>query len=289
MNISILVGANRATVRLKVNGKVNGTDITKVKFLYRKETVSEYTETDEYELKTNGDIYGYGPFFYDLNGLEPETKYYIKMAVTNADNIETEEKIFTTCGLGSFEFNKTGYLDTDTKNQEKFFTCLKDFKERMIGIGYNYITFGERALGINKGILNEEGGLSAKVYCSSSKAGDSGGLTYGYLGDIYISPKRFDLYVLSHEYRHFCGLSYDGYHGDLKRGPKFGNEKLKEYSSNISKVVNFCRGGDDENFEIYMYNGENSIDSNIIPRVAGKLLIFFLLKAISLNDIDIVY
>ena len=96
MNISILVGANRATVRLKVNGKVNGTDITKVKFLYRKETVSEYTETDEYELKTNGDIYGYGPFFYDLNGLEPDTKYYIKMAVTNADNIETEEKIFTT-------------------------------------------------------------------------------------------------------------------------------------------------------------------------------------------------
>ena len=137
MNISILVGANRAVVRLKVNGKVNGTDITKVKFLYRKETASEYTETDEYELSANGSIYGYGPFFYDLNGLEPETKYYIKMAVTNADNLETEEKSFTTCRLGSFEFNDTGYLDTDTKYQEKFFTCLEDFKEIMIGIGYN--------------------------------------------------------------------------------------------------------------------------------------------------------
>lgn len=288
MNISILVGADRATVRLKVNGKANGVDITKVKFLYRTETASEYTETDEYELKANGDIYGYGPFFYDLNGLEPETKYYIKMTVTNADNLETEEKSFTTCGLGVFEFKKTGYLDTDTKHQENFFTCLKNFKERMIGIGYNYITFGERALGINKGILNEEGGLSAEVYYDSSEVGEAAGLTHGYLGKIYLGPWP-GLNTLVHEYRHFCGLDYNGYHGNLKRGPKFGDEKLKEYSSNISKVVNFCRGGDGENFEVYMYNGENSIDSNIIPRVAGKLLGFFLLKALSLNDIDIVY
>lgn len=287
MNISILVGANRATVRLKVNGKVNGVDITKVKFLYRKETVSEYTETDEYELSANGSIYGYGPFFYDLDGLEPETKYYIKMAVTNADNIETEEKSFTTCGLGVFEFNETGYLDTDTKNQEKFFTCLENFKERMIGIGYNYITFGERTLEENKSKLNEEGGLSAKVYCDSYKIGAAAAVTYGYLGKIYLGASHSNLSVLLHEYRHFCGLSFDGYHGELNQGPKFA--KFPEYSSNISKVVNFCRGGDGENFEIYMYNGENSIDSNIIQESGGRLLNFFLLKALSLNDIDIVY
>ena len=288
MNISILVGANRATVRLKVNGKANGTDITKVKFLYRKETVSEYTETDEYELSANGSIYGYGPFFYDLDGLEPETKYYIKMVVTNADNQETEEKSFTTCELGVFEFNDTGYLDTDTKYQEEFFTRLEDFKERMIGIGYNYITFGERTLEENKSKLNEEGGLSAKVYCDSYKVGEAGAVTVGgYLGNIYVKPGGPSLYTLLHEYRHFCGLSYDGYHGALTIGPKFAS--FPEYSSNISKVVNFCRGGDSENFEIYMYNYENSIDSNIIQRSGGRLLSFFLLKALSLNDIDIVY
>lgn len=287
MNISILVGANRATVRLKVNGKANGVDITKVKFLYRTETASEYTETDEYELKTNGDIYGYGPFFYDLNGLEPETKYYIKMAVTNADNQETEEKSFTTCGLGVFEFNETGYLDTDGTNQKNFFACLENFKERMIGIGYNYITFGERILETYKNKLNEEGGLSAKVYCDSYKVGEAGAVTVGrYLGNIYVKP-YIDLDRLLHEYRHFCGLSYDGYHGAIVKGPEFAS--FPEYSSNISKVVSFCRGGDGENFEIYMYNGENSIDSNIIRRVGGKLLGFFLLKALSLNDIDIIY
>lgn len=283
MNISILVGADRATVRLKVNGKANGVDITKVKFLYRTETASEYTETDEYELKTNGDIYGYGPFFYDLNGLEPETKYYIKMVVTNADNQETEEKSFTTCRLGVFEFNDTGYLDTDGTYQKNFFTCLENFRERMIGIGYNYITFGERTLEENKSKLNEEGGLSAKVYCDSYEVGEAGAVTVGrYLGNIYVKPD-IGLDRLLHEYRHFCGLSYDGYHGAIKFA------FFPEYSSNISKVVNFCRGGDGENFEIYMYNGENSIDSNIIRRVGGKLLSFFLLKALSLNDIDIVY
>ena len=288
MNISILIGANRAIVRLKVNGKANGVDITKVKFLYRTETASEYTETDEYELSANGDIYGYGPFFYDLNGLEPETKYYIKMAVTNADNQETEEKSFTTCGLGVFEFNDTGYLGTSDYFQKVFFTCLENFRERMIGIGYNYITFGERTLEENKSKLNEEGGLSAKVYCDSSEVGEAGGVTVnGYLGKIYLGPGT-GLNTLLHEYRHFCGLDYDGYHGDLTVGPKFGD--FPEYSSNISKVVNFCRGGDSENFEIYMYNYENSIDSNIIQTAGGgRLLGFFLLKALSLNDIDIVY
>ena len=286
MNISILVGANRVTVRLKVNGKANGVDITKVKFLYRKETVSEYTETDEYELSANGSIYGYGPFFYDLNGLEPETKYYIKMAITNADNEETEEKSFTTCGLGVFEFNDTGYRDTDGTYQERFFTCLANFRERMIGIGYNYITFGERTLRDVTDRLNEEGGLSAKVYGDSHHTGEAAG-TSSYLGEINLMPMYSTLSTLLHEYRHFCGLDYEGYHGEITVGPEFAH--LPEYSSNISKVVNFCRGGDSENFEIYMYNGENSIDSNIIPRVEGKLLGFFLLKALSLNDIDIVY
>ena len=127
MDISILVGANCATVRMKVNGKT-GNDITRFKFFYRKETDTEYAETNEYYVQAYGTTYGYGPFFYDLNGLEPETKYYIKMVVTNVGGLETQEKSFTTCKLGVFEFNDTGYFDTDNR-QNAYFTLLENFKK----------------------------------------------------------------------------------------------------------------------------------------------------------------
>lgn len=286
MDISILVGANCAAVRMKVNGKT-GNDLTRVKFFYRKETDTEYAETNEYYVQAYGTTYGYGPFFYDLNGLEPETKYYIKMVVTNVGGLETQEKSFTTCKLGVFEFNDTGYFDTDNR-QNAYFTLLENFRAKMIGVGYDYIVFGERTLPENSKYLDENGGLSAKVYCDSRKVGDAAAVTVGgYMGKIYLSPGYTSSDTLLHEYRHFSGLVYSGYHGDIMTGPKFAN--FPEYSSNISKVVNFARGGDGENFEIYMYNRENSIDDRIIPRMGGKNLGFFLIKALGLNDIDIVY
>lgn len=274
MDISILVGATCAVVRIKIKTYVNNTK-TKWQILYKKASSSgnfEYSPELDYES-----VYGGGPLFYDLTGLEQNTRYAIKMVVTSGYNAgaETSVKYFTTCANGDFDYAETRYMDS-ASHQAGFNTLLDIFKNSMIAVGYN--------------------GKEAKVYCKKSEVGNSGAITYYGSGLIYLKEDNLSFQVLAHEYRHFLGLSLSRkdlficYHGDDPCGEGFS--RGTNWFKNICKVIGFCRGRDEEDSEVYMFFGENSIDSIEIPREESdmyNLLQIFLLKALTGNSITIVY
>ena len=117
-------------------------------------------------------------------------------------------------------------------------------------------------------------------------------LTDGFKGTIYMAS--WNIGTLIHEYRHYLGLSPKAgkpdflYHGDDPCDAGFDRTNHPEYCSNISRVAGFARGIDSDEMEIYMHHGENAVDDHYIPE-DNNLLGFFLLKALGLNDITIVY
>ena len=296
MDISVLVGATCAVIRIKICAWV-GSYETKWKFYYKKASESTYTQTDELACYHN-DVYGKGPMFYDLTGLEPETTYNLKLVITNGDPslpAQTSEKTFTTEPIGDFEFKDSGFSDySGSMTLDAFNNFLDWFKNCYKSVGYDYKITEARALSP----YNDGTYFSAKIYVDESKVNSygAGALSYGYKGTIYLKTfgSTWDKGALIHEYRHYLGLSSGtsgdicNYHGDDPSGAGFDRASHSEYCSNISKVVGFARGIDSDDMEIYMFYGENSVDSMYIPQ-GDNLLSFFLLKALGLNDVEIVY
>lgn len=310
MDIAIIPGATVAVVRIKIKAKVTNidTDIdtyTKWKLLYKPIYNHNYFETEELQYNSPG-VYGYGPLFYDLTNLEPNTKYCIKLVITECDESitirETSEKSFTTVSEGTFAFKSREYKNS-TDTQEEFNNILDWFENCMIASGYDYNITNERTERPFRDNIASPKVIADADYLSRRGAGG----TASNKGDITLRyfniNSNYDKKVILHEYRHFLGLSDDDiqYHGDCWHnygtwhrtgyGSGYGYfPQAIEYYNNICKVTSFSRGVDTEDMEIYMYYGENSVDSMYIPDNSGwRYLGFMLLKALGLNDIYIAY
>ena len=295
MEISIIPGATCAVIRIKIKVKSDSV-YTKWKLLYKKTSESTYTgETEEVTVYSRA-VYGYGPFFYDLDGLEPNTSYDIKLVIVSNSSAlpkdtESSVKTFTTCSIGDFEF-KDAALQDGHETQEEFDQFMASFKAKMIAVGYDYKITEERS----PHPYNDGTYFSANVYLNESRADElvpgCEAVTHGgYKGTIYL--KNVGLSTLCHEYRHFLGLARGTgfaycYHGDDTSDAGFGRVRYPERCSTISRVAGFTRGIDSDEMEIYMFNGENSVDGTYISD-GGTYLGFILLKALGLNDVEIVY
>lgn len=309
MDISIIPGATCAVIRIKINAYVNDT-LTKWRLGYKIYSASTYTYTEEMYCEEGnnitGNLYGYGPLFYDLDGLQPNTKYKIKLQVTEGDesieNLETPVKTFTTCPEVS-EQNQFTLDITSTSgcpDETTFRNKVSSFIDCMRAVGYDYTVTNTRS---KTPMTNTGGKFKTSIQYGGNSAGS--GADTSFKGVIHMGSQYENLSAYVHEYRHFLGLSEQpdnvrGYHGDDYCGMGFSrrNNYYPEeypYYQNICKVAGFSRGIDDGSMEIYMFNSENSVDSKYIPREKNSsssrkiLLGFFLLKALGLNDITIVY
>ena len=293
MDISIIPGATCAVIRIKIIARVNYT-YTEWKILYRKKGVSTYTELGPMRSYSDG-VYHAQNIFYDITDLSPNTTYQVKLVVTTKGDSsipsETSQKEFTTVSLGDFEFKDSEIL-SGTTSQENFDALLNMFKEKMIAVGYDYKVTEERS----PNPYNDGTYFSAKVYIDPDSATyGSGGYCSGYKGKIVLYnayPDGSNIGTLVHEYRHYLGLSSTVgqqlmFHGDDPCNAGFDRDDYPEYCSTISRVIGFACGIDTDEMEIYMFYGENSVDG-IISRGSG-LLGFMLLKALGLNDVNIVY
>lgn len=312
MTISIIPGATCAVIRIKINGKVNKT-LTYWKFSYKKKTASSYTDTETMSCEsektfsfgtktwTNTHVYGFGPVFYDLNGLDPNTTYQIKLVVTNSSGTptgsETSVKEFTTVSPGNFDYGETSFIASDRGTEEDFNELLDWFKSCMIAVGYDYALNQQ----LSKLPRSDKNVFSTDIYADRDRCRQSGagGLT---LGDtIYLRyttvNESYDKSAFVHEYRHTLGLGGSGagsrYHGDVWDYGFSRNRDSQDAQncSNISRVTGFTRGVDNDEMEIYMFYGENAVDTVYIPEYDGgwRYLGFFLLKALGLNEVNIVY
>lgn len=295
MDISIIPGATCAVIRIKIVATVNNI-LTKWKILYRKKGVSTYTEEGPMSsFQTNEfPLFRAKTLLYDLDGLEPNTTYQIKLVVTEKgdSNIpsETSQKEFTTCSLGDFEFKDYAIL-SGTSTQESLEELVNEFKARMIAVGYDYKVTEERS----PNPYNDGTYFSAKFYIDPDSATfGSGGYCDGYKGKIVLySGYISNIPSLIHEYRHYLGLSSSYgqqflFHGDDPCGAGFDRANHPQYCSTISRVAGFPVGIDTDEMEIYMFYGENSVDGTYIPR-SNCYMGYMLLKALGLNDVNIVY
>ena len=300
MNIAIIPGATCACIQIKIKAKV-GNVVTRYQLLYKKSSESSYSgETPILDYNTN--TYGLGPLFYDLTGLEPNTTYNIKLSVTQGGTgipSESSVKTFTTCSLGVFDFKEKVFIDDeDGKTEDDFEVFCDWFKETMIAVGYNYMITEQRSKSPFNNTGEFEGCFAPTIRANNTACSARGaaGLC-GYKGAIDLASINVNDYYskqcVVHEYRHFLGLSSGSYqyHGDVWECG-FDRDRDAQDAANcetISKVTGFARGVN-EGMEIYMFYGENAVDSNYIGVSNGyKLLGFFLLKALGLNDITIVY
>lgn len=311
ISISIIPGATVAVVRIKIkaavlneNYEISGENsYTKWKLYYKPiDSSDDYISTEE--LWYNNDkIYGEGPLFYDLTNLEQNTPYCIKLVITGGDvydiNTESDEKVFTTTSLpvNSFKFQNVEYKSDDIKPAAD--ELLGWFEDCMNAVGYDYVKTNDRTDPQYKFPNNIA--LPTTVDCNPDHLQQGAGGGYN-KGDIIL--RYFQKSTLVHEYRHFLGLSMGDetskciqYHGDSDRNFGTWNRTgwnnaypdAKIYYKNICDVYGFSRGVDpEENMEIYVFYGENSVDSTFINH-GYQYLSFMLLKALGLNDINIVY
>ena len=312
MNISIIPGATCAVVRMKIKAKV-GSTYTRWKLLYKKSSASSYSETEEMQYDSSC-VYGNGPLFYDLTGLSTNTTYNIKLVITTQGGglpSETSVSTFQTCASGVFDFKSRTFLNAEDDLTEDDFNALCDwFKNQMIAVGYSYRVTNTRSKSpfANTDYFAADISVDADTLRAKGSGGESNYkepivLRYVDVNGIY------DRQALVHEYRHFLGLSSNAgvgtggfiYHGDVS-SPGFWRDETNEsiqaqslqYCKNISRVYGFARGCDTDEMEIYMFHGENAIDTTFLnsrkPVYDGwRLLGFMLLKALGLNDITIVY
>lgn len=299
MDISILYGARCAVVRMYIKVNNRGNDVS-WKILYRDEASAEYSGTSVL-TRSSLDVYGGGPLFVDLDGLSAETKYFVKLQVVDGAGVysngaETQEKSFTTVSDTTFSFGLTQFKNSPD-GQEKFNAMLNKFKASMEAVGYDSILHVQRAPNIQESAYPN--GLRVNVTADAEECISKGvgAYTSGYKGPITVrhcGASGEPLRIFLHEFRHAFGL-LDGdilYHsGDPVRAG-FGSTTGPAYCENVSKVVGFSRGCDTGDYEIYMFYGENSVDDVDIPkeeRAGYRYISFFLLKALGLNDINIVY
>ena len=298
MEIAILPGATCAVVRIKIDKYIDGYQYqTQWKILYKRHSESSYTSASgEDSINHNSDeIYGYGPIFYDLEGLDANTEYDIKLQITypNITNNETPVKTFETCSEGNFDFESV--TSTSSSTPQAFYTNVDTFKECMIAVGYNYYVTNQRA---SSYMYPRTDPFIISIKYGGNVSGS--GASASFKGTINMGGNYNDLTTYVHEYRHVLGLAGTEnhlYHGDDPCSMGFyrdwSNQKI--YYQNICDIASFTRGIDDGSMEIYMFYGENSVDSKYIPRWKNSsssrkiLLGFFLLKALGLNDITIVY
>ena len=287
MDISIIPGATIAVVRMKIKTYVNY-EYTQWELHYS--TNPQFNNDNVIELNCESEgIYGGDgcPLFYDLTGLTQETTYYIKLVVTySGDNMmgTTVVKSFDTVKEGNFEFNGSEYNGIRDGNQEQFEDLLEWFKGCMKAVGYD----AKLTNSITPSRYDEYFSPVVTTYNSSSFGGQS---SYG--STIQIST--VDRGTLVHEYRHFLGLSSSavmlGYHGDATSPPllrDYGQlfPDRYPYYQTIKNVYSFYLGADENNEgeeEIYIFYGENSLPDT------SYYLDFMILKALGLNDINIVY
>ncbi len=303
MDISIIPGATCAVIRIKINAYVNDT-LTKWRLGYKISSASTYTYTEEMYCEEGhnitGNLYGYGPLFYDLDGLQPNTKYKIKLQVTEGDesieNLETPVKTFTTCSLIS-EQNQFTLDITSTSgcpDETVFRNKVSSFIDCMRAVGYDYTVTNTRS---KSPMTNTDGKFKTSIQYGGNSIGS--GADTSFKGVIHMGNQYENLGAYVHEYRHFLGLSEQPdnvrvYHGDDYCGmgfSRYNNSEEYTYYQNICNVAGFSRGIDDGSMEIYMFNSENSVDSvYIMSSLSGtQYLGFLLLKALGLNDINIVY
>lgn len=289
MDISVIPGATCAVVRIKIDAFRNG---TRTYFAIDYKKSSSYTWISGTEMNCeNKSLYGSGPMFYDLTGLEPETEYDVRLRVASGDaSLPTQvAKTFTTCALGDFEFKDSRIINYDGSDTSGFAELLDWFKNNMIAVGYDYKITEERS----PNPYNDGTYFSAKVYVNADEVAKHGASAFvdgGYKGDIIMCAFNSNhRHVLVHEYMHYLGLagrifSDDFlYHGDDPCEAGFDRETHSTYCNNISKVYGFSFGRDSDDMEVYLFYGENSAPDG------DGLLYFFILKALGLNDITIIY
>lgn len=281
MDISIIPGATVAVIRIKIKTCIDGVD-TVWKLCYRPEGTSNYTQITNLTYDSDS-IYGGGPLFYDLTGLTENTSYNIKLVVTDAgdDNMVGQyiEKTFTTVSKGNFDFNGREYGEgLRVGNEDDFNELLDWFKECMEAVGYD-------ATITNSITPSSYNTYFSPVIIAYNNYQFDGQSSYG--SSIHISSTNKG--TLIHEYRHFLGLSSSavnmGYHGDAGT-PPLRRDSNNSYYQTVKNVYSFYIGADENNEgeeEIYIFYGENSLPDT------AYYLDFMILKALGLNDINIVY